>query len=510
MASTSDRAVPGGRGVCRAGLAVSSVSATVLVILTMAGCATTTRAPDPVSPVGYPVPTTASPYLPFDLPVAPEPKVFAHYMPTFPISIDDAPAASDYYSTQYLTPTGEGGVHAAYGGYLRDRPLPRAPIAQEDWDRRDLQTEVDQARSVGIDGFAVDVILPLADSDVVDRILSAASTRPGFSIMVTMDMNGPVATAQSSDAFVEDVAHYASSPAAYRLPDNRLVLSAFRAEARPVSWWQQVIAGLGHRGVQVAFFPILLDASTHLESFAPISYGLGAWGGRSPSAFSLSDTNRGAVSDLAHRSRRANVRILAPVAFQDSRPYAGIYSEAQNGETMRASWNAAITTRADMVEILTWNDYAENTAIAPSLQHGYRLLDLMAYDIARYKTGSPPTITRDAVFATYRKQFHNARPQYPETELMALVPDSSPAVDRIEVTTFSVAPATATVRIGTSVHHCTVPKGVGHCVFPLSVGAVSVDLTRDGHSVAGAGGGPPVTASPMVQDLSYVAIGGRR
>ena len=53
-------------------------------------------------------------------------KVFAHYIPSFPISIDNKDSDQDYYATQYLTVRGENGIHAAYGGYLRDRPLPRA------------------------------------------------------------------------------------------------------------------------------------------------------------------------------------------------------------------------------------------------------------------------------------------------------------------------------------------------------------------------------------------------
>src|ERR1700722_1064648 len=89
-------------------------------------------------------------------------KVFAHYMPNFLISIDNKDSGQDYYATQYLTVHGENGLHAAYGGYLRDRPLPRAIGDRTDWQLADLETEIGQAKSVGIDGFAVDVIVPRA------------------------------------------------------------------------------------------------------------------------------------------------------------------------------------------------------------------------------------------------------------------------------------------------------------------------------------------------------------
>lgn len=454
--------------------------------------------------------SVSSTHLAFDTPISNGPKVFAHYMPMFPLSIDNKPADVDYYTTEYLSPSGENGIHAAYGGYLRDRPLPRAPSAQEDWGQRDVEHEIDQATSVGIDGFAVDVIRPRSESDVVDTILAAAADRPGFSVMLTMDMNGPVALGQSMSAFVADIVHYAASPASYRLPDHRLVLSAFRAEARTPEWWSGVLGALSDHGVQVAFLPLLLDVDSNLERFAPISYGIGYWGGRSPAAFSSTDPGRGSPADLANRSRRLGVKIMQPVAFQDSRPYMGVYSEADNGATMRAGWEAAATTKADLVEIMTWNDYAENSGVAPSMEHGYRLIDMMAYHIAIYKSGTAPPVRRDTVYATYRKQFYQARPTFPESALMTLDRDSSPAVNDVEITSYAVEPSSVTVRIGTDVQMCTVPAGVTTCRFPLHVGPVSVEMTRGGHVVAAAGGGPAVTATPTVQDLQYVAVGGLR
>lgn len=54
-------------------------------------------------------------------------KVFAHYFTQFPISLDNADPARDYYATQYLRPEGEGGAHRGNGGFLRACPLPRPP-----------------------------------------------------------------------------------------------------------------------------------------------------------------------------------------------------------------------------------------------------------------------------------------------------------------------------------------------------------------------------------------------
>ena len=136
--------------------------------------------------------TVFTPYLPINLVDQPSPrKVFAHYMPSLPISIDNKDGAQDYYATEYRTPGGEDGKHAAYGGFLRDRPLPRAHSDRPDWKSVDLLTEISQAKSVGIDGFAVDVFTTRAESDVTDLILRAAAAEKDFAIMVTADVTGP-------------------------------------------------------------------------------------------------------------------------------------------------------------------------------------------------------------------------------------------------------------------------------------------------------------------------------
>ncbi|MCU1365618.1 MAG: hypothetical protein JWN39_1257, partial [Ilumatobacteraceae bacterium] len=84
--------------LCTVGIALS-ISATSI------GCALGAMPTTAAAPTG--ASTAPSAALPFDLPAAgvlhssPK-KVFAHYITTFPVSIDNAPSASDYYATQYL------------------------------------------------------------------------------------------------------------------------------------------------------------------------------------------------------------------------------------------------------------------------------------------------------------------------------------------------------------------------------------------------------------------------
>lgn len=97
------------------------------------------------------------------------------------------------------------------------------------------------------------------------------------------------------------------------------------------------------------------------------------------------------------------------------------------------------------MQLITWNHYVESTAMAPSVVHGWRILDMNAYDNRLFKYGRPPRIVRDALFVSYRDQPVDARPVYPETSLMHLVPTSN----NIDVVAFATAPWLPRLRAAT-------------------------------------------------------------
>ncbi|MEB3980342.1 endo-1,3-alpha-glucanase family glycosylhydrolase [Mycobacterium sp. 663a-19] len=473
----------------------------------------------PYSPAGLKLPgvpaqsTAVTPFLPFDLARANGGrKVFADYMPNFPISIDNKDGDKDYYATQYLTVQGEKGVHAPYGGYLRDRPLPRAHSTRPDWRQADLETEIQQAKSVGIDGFAVDVLQAgRAASDVIDRILQAAAAVGDFSILTSADIDGGELEPMSPNDFAAAVAPYLRAPAAFRLPDGRSVLGAFAAENRPPTWWVSVLSILRDKfQLAVAFVPTFVHVADNLEAFASFSYGFSAWGGRDPRAMALADTGRGSPVDVIQRTRRLGKLWMQPVAFQDNRPRSGTFWESDNGVTNRLAWQLAEQHDAQWVQLITWNDYSESTAMAPSVVHGWRLLDMNAYDIATFKSGRPPGIVRDALYVSYRNQPVSARPLDPQTLLMRVVPTSAPPRDVIEVVAFASAPAQVFVRTGTQDYSCDVPAGRTVCTFPLSLGPISAVMSRDAVVVTTAQSNTDVTDTPRIQDLQYRVVGGLR
>lgn len=431
-------------------------------------------------------------------------KVFAHYFPPYPISLDNLDASVDYYTRNYLSPAGEGGKYAAVGGLLRDRPLPRAPLT-DDWRVKDLTTEVDQAADAGIDGFTVD-IMSLSGSNwttTTDLMQAAAASGRDFVVVPNLDVTASAGTATPSQV-AASLAQLFASPAAYRLADGRYALSSFKAEGETVSWWSQVLSTLKNTyHDSVALTSVFLNASdTNMKAYAPISYAEGIWGQRTP-------TTVAQMPDYAAKAHALGLKWMAPVAVQDVRPRSALYAESDNTETLRATWQQAIDDGADMVQLVTWNDYSEGTSFAPSVAHGNAFLDASSYYATWFKTGSAPEIRTDQMIVTHRIQFFSAVPQT-GTVLMQPTLDgtSTPPRNTVEVLTMLTAPATVTVNIGGHKYSADAPAGVHAMTFPLELGAISAWATRGSSTILTATSWHQVVAYPKVQDLQYYAVEG--
>jgi Glycosyl hydrolase family 71 len=440
--------------------------------------------------------------------------VFAHYFPPYPISIDNLDPNADYYATQYLNPDGEKGSHAPYGGFLRDRPLPRSHNPDPNWRDADLATEIKQASSVGIDGFSVDILASASSKNWIASIPSALlrqaeKASPPFKIMLMPDMNGELGTMPPQQV-ASEIALLAASPAAFRLADGRLVVAPFKAENQPVSWWRDFITAMkAQHGIDVALVPVFVDdIAANIRAFSPITYGMSEWGGRNPGYNNVDQPPGGsALVDALGQLW------MQPVSMQDYRPRDQIFDEADNTVNLRNTWRIAIDNNARWVQLTTWNDYSENTGFAPSVRHGTALLDICAYYIAYFKTGTPPPITEDRVFLSHRTQLIGTTPSR-QSDLASLRQGSTPGRDAAEALNFLTTPATVTVRVGSARTVCDVPAGISSCTAPIGQPGpegltVSAEVSRDGRTSLTVNSPYKIVANPVVQDLSYTVTEGR-
>ncbi|PWC07741.1 endo-1,3-alpha-glucanase family glycosylhydrolase [Mycetocola zhujimingii] len=432
-------------------------------------------------------------------------KVFAHYFPPYPISIDNAAPANDYYEKNYLTVDGEGGIHASYGGLLRDRPETRAPLSGSDWRVQDLKTEVRQAMAAGIDGFTLNIMgLSGRNWDAsINLMKAAAAVSPDFTIIPMIDGTASIGS-QSATAIATKLAELYQYSSAERASNGEYALSSFKAENKGVSWWSSIIQALKSRNIPVTFTAIFLNASdANMKAFAPISDGVGNWGTRTVATVTGGPNN-------AARAHAMGLEWMAPVAVQDVRARSFIYDESGNTETLRATWNRAIDEGADSVQIATWNDYSESTHFAPSVAHGSAFLDISRHYAAEFKTGKF-TISDDAIYVTHRIHAVAAVPQITLTKPMSptLSGNGTPPRDTVEVLTLLKAAASVTVTVGGKAVSYNAPAGVFAKTFPLAVGKVSATASRNGAAIDSVVSPHTVVTRPLVQDLQYYASSSR-
>lgn len=426
--------------------------------------------------------------LPFNMPssdifFAAKRKVFAHYFYPFPLSINNQPAATDYYNTGYLDPHGENNTHLAYGGYLRARPLP-VPVQTNFSAAVNMQKEVQMAIARGITGFTFD-ILSLADAldpnghlQNISRAAQAVDTR--FAIVPMLDMSS--LTGLTTTGAVSIILTAAALPSAARVPDGRFLVSAFNP-TQPLAYWEEVIAECAAKNVNVAFIPVPLGSPLDAGALAPVSIGVGGWGTATPAVAA------------------GPADYMQPVLAQQFRPKSQVFWEASNFDTFRAGWGSAIRDGSQYVQLITWSDFSESGQVQPytdatlNLNIGTAFYDLTAYYATWFVTGVQPPITQDVLYWCHRRMPSNAA--HPN-QLDNFFPVNSVATDNIELLAFLTAPAQISIDI---THEETAPAGITSFKIPIAPGQPTFSIRRDYLSpiqIYGAAGDPAGTL-----DMTY-------
>lgn len=427
-------------------------------------------------------------------------KVFAHYYPFYPISYENLPPDRDYYAREFLTPDGENGKHAAYAGYLRDRPIPRAPLGG-DWRMQDKRNEIRDAKAAGLDGFQVNILDLFGQNwDWANQIMKASDLEGDFTVVPMLDQ-----TTLANDS-VTEIADKTAELLQYESTQTiggEKVVSTFCAECRTVAWWTEFIRQMEQvHGIPIKFIATFVGGTVaQMREFAPIAYGVGSWGTRNAE-------NALRMPNYAASAHELGLKWMSAVAVQDARPRWSTYAEAGNTDTLRATWQRAREDGADFVQLTTWNDFSESTQFAPSVAHGRVFVDLNRYFADWYKKGAPPAIFEDHVYVTHRIQKYDADPASGIKLMQPNLGGSKVAPrDTAEALVLLTAPATVTLTSGANTVTKALPAGLSTVLVPLDYGTVSARVVRDGRTTASVSSPHTVVRTPAVQDMQYYAAG---
>ena len=194
----------------------------------------------------------------------------------------------------------------------------------------------------------------------------------------------------------------------------------------------------------------------------------------------------------------------------------------QGTEWLFWTWNDLRRQEATCLQLITWNDYTENTNIAPAYNTRYGIYELTGHQIQKWRTGKEPVPDHDQVYVVY--------PKYPKEA--KIWPFRGQGGNRaIEIKTILTAPAT--IRLpGRSIEYeakagmdwisddwenkdwneesqairakdnfC---RAQGFRQFPVTPGPVIVEVVREGKVVLRVESPEPITDRPFRQDCGAV------
>jgi hypothetical protein len=278
---------------------------------------------------------------------------------------------------------------------LQDRPAQPYVSA----DRAAMERHVEQAREAGIDGFLVSWWGPGSYTDENLALLLDVAEESGFSIAINFETLRGDSPAGNPQPLPPDeifawmryaLTSYGDHPAYLRI-DGEPLIAVWASQAVPLDDWERVFAELEARGLEA--FCLAEFGGDHpktdvLEVFDGLhTYNIvgmaGGDGGMDQLASIYADTGRMVRNYHLLQEEGAPRKLWAATAqpgYDDhlipGRP--GVVLPREDGETYRASFEAALASGPDCVFITSWNEWWEHTYIEPSEAYGDLYLSITA------------------------------------------------------------------------------------------------------------------------------------
>ncbi|MDR3709816.1 MAG: endo-1,3-alpha-glucanase family glycosylhydrolase [Capsulimonadaceae bacterium] len=411
----------------------------------------------------------------------------------------------------------------------------------------EYKAEILMAKSMGIDGFGLDLMEPndVYHTAIAAMFQAARDVGPDFKLFFEFDQSLPP---KKPVDYVDLMKQYHAHPNYYQFNGLPLVCAygadcGFKQPSEAVDWWKtNVIQPLVDRGIKIYFVP------TTFGQFAPpntawISHEatiaeIAGWGdvaqGQSVWMIQLSPIGGGldTLENYGTELRKAGKTWMSTISThywvgssrsvpgwywkpgQAESPTCinGSYFEHAGGQGLAAQWDSVIRVqKPEWVMLLTWNDYNESyiepvddykkypngTADAPlgwyKPQCG--MDELNRYYVQWYKSGVQPPITADSIFYAYRTSSAALKAELDTRAPVKCGNGSAP--DSLFVTTALTAPAELRVLSGGVAASQKVPAGIHSTLIPFHVGPQTFSLWRNGVKINS------VTGEPVVSSIKF-------
>ncbi len=247
---------------------------------------------------------------------------------------------------------------------------------------------IEWAKAAGIDGFIVSWWGRGTQSDKALGVVMAAAEELGFNVTVYYESAG-LARDRPVKEIVEDFVYilekYGRKPPFLKL-EGKPVIFVYAVGVQSPAAWASVFSELRRRGLDAVFIGDTLDASyakyfDGIHTYNPLGYVKGLEG-----LFKLNkyEVLAKQMADYfwagpAHIAEKEKILFAATVlpGYDDRQVrHPGQLLDRHDGYVYNMTWRAALLSGARWVLITTWNEWHEGTEIEPSLEYGYKYLNL--------------------------------------------------------------------------------------------------------------------------------------
>ena len=449
---------------------------------------------------------------------APERKVYAHYMGCWPAQkcLSEQKSSMPDYFRAVLTGGRRNDYRSWVGGRMNTQPL--LPLDSSLELGACLKLEIARALRAGIDGFAVDAWAGRDSRFVLDALFSAAEEmKADFGITICFDPACHRAPYIEGGEMWERFSWSAKWLLRHAGSPN---LARFRGKPLFFGYHSSEIVGKIAGESPAAFRSRVKEAWRKWRQSLPCEVYLhgcigGYVDGRHPAAndwagiardcaetydaagsFLGNDGNWGVASDLWRLLKDNGCGWSQPLFWQYDNKKCNVISGA-GLERLHENWRLAIERGSELLQFVTWNDYGEETSLAPTRSAGYTVGRVNRWYSDMWKLGREPEVKVDEVHAVYRRTVGGAA-SFPFLSRRVRLPEA------LEIVTFLTAPAEVEVC---GYGRFAAPKGMSFRRFELKPGAISATVRRANRMICGLVCPEPVSTKRWREDFTAVAHG---
>ena len=309
---------------------------------------------------------------PVESPCARHGSAFAR--PCLPVSASASPpavSAAPVFAYYYMWMQG-----SYWSTNKLDHPVEPFPGHYNSADPAVIKWQIEQAKAAGITGFIVSWKNNATYQQILPEVESAAN-QANFKLAMEYETLGAskqtLPVSEVSADFKYFVANYASNPAWYRANGKPLTMID-DSNFYPTS---QLAAITGPVRSSLAVLQDVSTASLYNKYAAYTDGDAYYWSSDNPAANPHAAADLEALGAAVHAAHGIWIAPFAP-GYNSTLIGGHVVVPRDNGATLRTEYAIAAASSPDILGLISWNEWTENTYVEPSVSYGFTDINVLS------------------------------------------------------------------------------------------------------------------------------------